>query len=633
MQSLIIGFGVFLIVVSTTFDLLVNQIFFFSKTQLLGIFAGILIIFFGLIWKTKSLRKMSQPIDNFLLKEIRFPIKQSVKGNFFDVLVHVLFLIVAIAFFMGRWNGETPVTDLGGDAGNVSTFAAVLDHPENFSNDFIYSTKSNFSFYVSIFIPLIRFLENFVHDYGLAYLLMSIPIIFIHMSGFYFLGKKLFANRFWALFLSFLSLVIVFTESADYWGIYRDPQPRMLCGALFPWLLNLTLTAIKKPKLRVLTIFLAGLMFYIHPVSTPCIGFIIWLGFLGFKPKSQSTGRHLLNQLLLGLLFAATAIPFAYMYLSSRDVTAVRMTASTATAVAQTSTMGMYRLSEVFQNFTTIMLSSFLLPLSLVCTLITWFYFKQKEIVKVFLVWIAGVFFISFAITLMEAPIDKLANISPVLVQLNRSLRYVVPLLEIMIVLPFALASQSIEVKTRIAVIYSVLLYCLGIGVFAVLCNRFYYVTKDVLDVKFYAQRAMTCWIKGDLFCPQNHALDSREELINYIKENTDEESTFFSIPPLDFARLIRYQGLRSVVYKYGDISVRSYSSAEEIKYKKAIRASWKLCDAMEDQQEATNCFLNFAEDLNTDYVIVETKSIENIDLSGQIVFGADNFSVIQLNP
>ena len=197
------------------------------------------------------------------------------------------FAIYGLLFFLGRWNGITPFIDLKGDGASVAGFAAALDHPELFENDFLLHDLGNISSYNYAHVPLVRFLASLVNGYGTAFLVLLVPIIFLQMTGFYVLGKVLFRSRFWALLLAIFSTFLIFTESKDYWGIFIDPQPRMLFQAIFPWLLTLAYLSRDHLKLRWITMIVLGFMSFIHQISTPALALSIWLGFLVFKPRIE----------------------------------------------------------------------------------------------------------------------------------------------------------------------------------------------------------------------------------------------------------------------------------------------------------------------------------------------------------
>ena len=233
---------------------------------------------------------------------------------------HRIFLLMAGLFFLGRWNGLKPFVDLQGDAAYVSSYAASSDSPESFTSDVLFNQPENFGYYVSVQVSIIRFLKGILGDIGTAYIVLLVPYILAQLAGFYVFGRVLFRNRFFAFLLAILSLLLVNTQSWDYWGVFYDPQPRMLFQAVFPWLLTLVILSLERRWLRWLVFVCLGLMIYLHPVSTPAVAFAIWFGYLVSKPAEVKWGRHLLDLALFGVIFLLCAIPFFMQYLGNRDI-------------------------------------------------------------------------------------------------------------------------------------------------------------------------------------------------------------------------------------------------------------------------------------------------------------------------
>ena len=84
---------------------------------------------------------------------------------------------------------------------------------------------------------LIRWLNQYTADYGLAFSYLLLPQIFIQLLGFYLLGKVLFKSRLWAFL--FTMLVAMPIESVETWGITFNPVLRFSYQALIPYLLTL----------------------------------------------------------------------------------------------------------------------------------------------------------------------------------------------------------------------------------------------------------------------------------------------------------------------------------------------------------------------------------------------------------
>jgi len=631
-NMLFIVTGSLICIASIFYDLIKGgKVIQLGSLQLSGLIIGILFILMGCF-------SLPERIKNFKILDYTIPSRFSALptlahklGKLTDITVVLLFLVIALAFFLGRWKGANPVLDLGSDAANVATFATVLDHPENFRNDIVFSSTNNFSFYVSAHIPIIRFLSRIFGGYGLAYLVLLVPILFIQQLGFYFLGRKLFRNRFWALLLSILSLVIVYTESSDYWGVYKDPQPRMLFGALLPWLLLMAYTGFTKKKIRYLTMVMVGLMLYIHPVSTPAIAFAIWLAFAVIKSGKVKLKDHFIESLYLGLVFICVAIPFILIYLNGRDVSSTQVDYSVAITAFGSVVSGMFNIQNVTLGLLRTMSVTLLLPLAVIGWFISYFKFEKKLEVRMILLWIIGICVVSLGLTTIETAIDSKIQALPVLLDLNRSLRYLIPLLETSIFIPLSEFTSSVHERSIKSIFSKGLAYVTGLCICALLVIGYRNVTRDKLDMHQYAQQTVKCWLSGEWYCSDPSDQDLVETLV-YISNNTDTSAGFISIPPVKINKVLRYQALRSVVFDPVDIN--NFLAVDLVKYFDLLpeRDKWQTIGLITDQQTQFEAYLDFAKNQGADYAVVSIDSL-NLELPEEfsLIFSAGPYGIIHL--
>lgn len=631
-QIIIICFGILLCILGFFYDFIGNQgQFSIGPLQLATIIVGLLFVLGGFFVKLDWFTNLSQKIDRLLFKEKSH--NESKNKWLIDLALILLFLLIALAFFLGRWKGANPVLDLGSDAANVATYAAVLDHPANFASDIAYDSAQNFSFYVSAHIPLIRALSGVLGGYGLAYLSLLLPVIFLQLLGFYFLGKTLFKDRFWALLLSILSLIIVYTESSDYWGIYKDPQPRMLFGAIFPWLLLIVYRGFSNRGFRFLAMTIVGLMLYIHPVSTPAVAFAVWLAFIAIKPPTLNCKRHLIESFAQGLLFVCMAVPFIFIYLNGRDVSSTQVDYATALTAFGSVMSGMFNLSSICLGFLKTLAVTTLLPMAVLALIFSFFRYGKKLEVKMILLWIAGICIVGIGLTTVEAFIDARIHALPVLLDLNRSLRYLIPILEISIFLPLSEVTKRIGADSLKRIFQRSLVYIAGICIFTVLVIGFGNATRDKLDMHQYAQQTVKCWGKGEWYCRESSP-QSLIKLLQYISNNTDETASFISIPPINISKVLHYQALRSVVFDPVDIN--TYLAADLNKYfeLQPEKERFKSIGEITDQTAQLAAYLQFAKDRGADYAVVSAEIAGGILPEGYtVVFTSGKYSLVQINP
>ena len=93
---------------------------------------------------------------------------------------------------------------------------------------------------------------------------------FLQLLGFYFFGRVLFRSRFWALLLALLTAMpFLDVGVGEIWGIWRDALPRISFQTVLPYLLTLVVLWRSQPRRWPWLMILAGLMVYLHSVSTP----------------------------------------------------------------------------------------------------------------------------------------------------------------------------------------------------------------------------------------------------------------------------------------------------------------------------------------------------------------------------
>lgn len=620
-QLILLSSGLFILLSAIFYDLLRGKhAINFGRLQWLTLIFGLILILIGLAWQTREMKGIGIKVKECFSKVISSASHHQHHSWIFDFFVIATFALIAVAFFFGRWKGAVPVIDLGSDAANVATFAAVLDNPQNFVNDFIFNKTSNFRFYVSLYLPYLQFFSKLLGGYGIAYLSLLVPIIFIQLVGFYFFGKVLFKTRFWSLLLAILSLFIIYTGSSDYWGVYKDPQPRMLFGALFPWLLTLAYLSFKKPKLRIATMILIGFMLYIHPVSTPATAFAIWLGFFFNRPDKKRFVIHLLEMFALGLIFIALAIPFSLTYISSRNLSPSVIDYSTSLALFKTYDLAMFDIIGTVQIFLKSLTVTWLLPIAAIFWVIGRQKTKYRFEMNLFLIWTIGLLVVSVGVTIIESVLDTKLQVLPVLLELNRDLRYIVPLLESIIVLALAGISNAIQLTTWSKVLQKGLISIAGISIIILLAVGYKSVTEDILDMHGYAQQAFSCWFQGEVFCPDPSPQD-RQKVLSYILNDTEINASFVSIPPTNLSKLIRYQGLRSVAFDIDD--TKTFIAVDMAKYLSLNPQieHWQQIQTMPDDGLRFQAFLDFAKASGANYAVVSAYNVQD--------FGVGSFSVI----
>ena len=131
--------------------------------------------------------------------------------------------------------------------------------------------------------------------------------VFFHYVGYYYLGRRLLEKPLAAALLSLLMGVTAWVSFGTYWGFGSgDVTPRVFFAALFPLLLLGTLSALDKPCLRPLVLFVSGCGMYLHSISSLVASCMLFTVFFFRRPAGQSLVRHMA---LLALSLALWSIP------------------------------------------------------------------------------------------------------------------------------------------------------------------------------------------------------------------------------------------------------------------------------------------------------------------------------------
>lgn len=233
-----------------------------------------------------------------------------------DLSVIIGFSIIALAFTLGR--AGTHFRDyvfLSSDAANIASFTAALDHPQLFVHDPLLKNPANFAFYNTVHVPLIRLLGRVSGNYGSAFVLLIFPFTFLHLLGYYLLGKTLWTDRILSLFFT-LTVMVPIDLNLERWGLTRDVLPRFLFQAILPFLLFSVIKWGKAPKSWPWLMGGASLLVYAHPVSLPSWGLAVFLGLWFLAPETPRKQKAF-YLIISALLFAVVIAPFAINYLST----------------------------------------------------------------------------------------------------------------------------------------------------------------------------------------------------------------------------------------------------------------------------------------------------------------------------
>ncbi|NPV84386.1 MAG: hypothetical protein HPY45_00060 [Anaerolineae bacterium] len=514
--------------------------------------------------------------------------------NLFDATLLLAFLCFAILYFIARLQSNYPYYTISGDAANLSSFAAAMKYPQNFEKDLLISQSRSFEFYATVQIPLLQWLESLMGNYGLAFGILLIPTTFIHLLGYYILGRVLLKSRYWGLLLSLITAMPVLLGFGEFWGIYQDALPRFMFQAILPYLLTLLLKWQKKPVRWLWVMGLTGLMMYVHPVSTPSWAVAIWISLWFLQPKGWSIRKRLIFMFGAGFAFLLPAIPFAFNYLGSHS--AARMeNQQLARYVLENFMFGdVFTVRAPIKEFFYFFLSYGIYPLSLLSVLVIWLEKGQRHTLYLTLTWIIGVMATCIAVTWVERRIEQALGILPVQIELLRGLRYGLPFMQLFIL--WSLRVLSVILKPRPIGFYWQPLASVIVGAWIILH-----------PVSPSTSTAIDCIKTGKLVC---QASGDYGEAIAYLRQHTPPDSAVFCLRNANGSfsdvscQEVRYLALRSLVYTFKDRGVLTYNNHAKLLVWYDTYQALRAMDEIADPAKQLEMGVSIARNLKADYIL-----------------------------
>jgi len=538
-----------------------------------------------------------------------------------DVSILVAFAAFAFAYHMGRWQGADPFPFLYEDGANIASWAAAIDHPERFARDPLLGDPSNFAWYVTLHIPLLRALNAAIGDYGTAFISLLGLHVFLQASGFYLLGRVLFQDRYWALLLAVITLPLVWINLGEYWGVFFDPQPRFTYQAILPFLLAAAVAWRGRPRRWPWLMVAAALLIYAHPVSGPSWAFAIWLSLWAWRPEGWSLGRQARAMVGLGLLFVALTVPFALLYLGAQrhgggesvDPAALR------TALAATFNVDSLDVAAALRDFA----GSFggaelafwgLAALSAVVLVLL--PNERRGPLAMVGLWVCGLLAVGVGLPWIDQRVARARGALPLEIDLVRSIRYFVPLMLLLVL--WLLAAIYRRARTRIGRIGAA-----AVGLALTAC------WVELHPIR-YVGDAAECWARGRLTCPlpgQSVVLEALER----VRTDTPPGARLFAT---SFEVALRYATLRPVVYSPAGPYPNAHP-AEFMRWQddgRRIRSAEQLPDA----RERVAALLRTASELGADYALIDSRFLPpglSPEPREALAWRNESFALVRLSP
>jgi len=524
-----------------------------------------------------------------------------------NILFISAFLCYSIIYTLGRWNGNTPFIFLGSDASTIASFAAALDHPGYFVNDFILFPITNVQKYVSLHIPIIRILGKILNGYGNAFLFILPITIFLKLLGFYHLGKSIFHKPFYGFLLSLSTLPVIYTGVWDYWGLVGDALPRNFFEILFPWLILWSIQWIDKPRKWIFFSLILGGLTYVHPISSPVIFLSIWATlFLSSKISFKEKMRHFVMGIFI---YAILIIPFVIAYYQptasgpqlgyEEGLQLMRMVYESHLDLTEITN------SLIVQLFRSGLLAPFII--SFIILLISWIK-RTNRYALIIGGWIVGILCFTIGTTFIETQIEKSLRILPLQMFFIRGIRYLPPLFVIFIYMSFFRVSKILRKVPHPSITQVSLKIIFGLLLVAI------FTLSSTNNVQGgYISKAIKCFQSGLIICQTSEEKDSLD-IIQVTKELSNEGEVVLALPPLSvaFERSIRYEMLRPLGYTLPDVS--RLQDPYRIKEVTEIMEPWVLLEHA-PYEERLISYLELAEQMGVNWLIIQRKDFPNYQI------------------
>ncbi len=202
----------------------------------------------------------------------------------------------------------------------VAGVFAGRDYRADFEGDPLLGDAETTDAYITVASGYVSLMHRwFDIPYGNAFVSMFIPVIVIHLLGFYFLGRILCRSRVLAVLLAIYSSVLInFDTWGEFWGLFsREPLNRVMIGALIGLFWSVAIYYGRKPRMRPVIMAAVGLSLWVHPVAAPVLGFSIWLGLWVMRSEDEKLDKFILNMFLSAGIFLLVLFPYSLQYTSS----------------------------------------------------------------------------------------------------------------------------------------------------------------------------------------------------------------------------------------------------------------------------------------------------------------------------
>jgi hypothetical protein len=426
------------------------------------------------------------------------------------------------------------------------------------------------------------------------------PHVFLQMSGFYLLGRVLFRNRLWALFLAVITLVLVKINLGTYWGAFKEPLPRFTFQAFLPFVLALAIHWRNRPSRWPLLMTLTGLLMYVHPVSTPPWAFAIWLGLWADKAPGSTIGRRLGQRLLAAAAFLTATAPFVYLYVSSQTYDAAQ--ASSIASAMKDAVPHEYK--SIWDALTSFVRASstpprpYFVAAAALGIPVLWFMGgRERALVNKYVLWIVGILAVAVGLAWADQSYAAAHGRAPLQIDLIRGIRYLIPLVLLGALWPLAAIDARMAESSAATLRWGGRCVVLAVGA----ALTVFWVQTSYRSV--WVTDAADCWNRGKMACP-GRSQEKLAGLSEAIRENTPEGALIITTMP-SLVPMIRWHSQRSIAHDWRDLSVFLYSRRDQLAGWNQRSRQFRTLEHAKSNAARFAGVMDFGADLEADYALI----------------------------
>jgi hypothetical protein len=543
-----------------------------------------------------------------------------------DWFILAIFLVYGLLIFLGTIQGNFPYPLLGGDEGNTANFAAGFDRPDLFQGDMLLSDPRNFIVYSTFNVSFMRWLFPLVGSYPLA-LAVLIPFqVFLQLTGFYLFGRILFGSRLWGIALTCLLALDIPINLGERWSLPVEALARFNFQAMLPYVLCMIVVWRTRPARWPWIMAATGVLFYLHPVSTPSWAVAIWLSLFFLAPREWKFWKRVGYMFVMGLIFLIISLPYIITYLGNHvqgRLSNYDLPMLILTTIFPENLLNIPAAVEVFLGIMSRNGLLYAAVLGLVVVLVL--RRTRREPLAIFISWCLGIALMTTCVPFVMHSIEERYRLIPTETEMVRAIRYFIPMMILIAVWAAYEISLRLPFKPISRPYYNALVAAALIGGIAL--------TAPLPRL----QSSLSCLAQGRLIC--NHLTDY-DQLIQAVKADVPEKApifaTFGNSSLLSYGMPFRYIAQRPLAYAMKDRGMLVYDNSEVLSQWYDIYQQTIVIDRLSSKNPNKPAqYLALAKSLGARYIAADNQVDFSLLPASAIkpVYQNDQFSLVQIMP